>query len=360
MAEPIRYTIDSLTRFVGEALAAGGADRPSADAATRAMMHASRLGVDSHGVRLLPYYLSILASGEANGAPTLTVDQTGSAVAVLDADGALGHLACYRAMETAVTLARESGVGAVTIRRMSHMGAAGAYALWAAEQGMIGFLAANSDAAVRLHDGRDAFHGTSPIAWGAPVPGQRPWLLDMATSAIAMNRILLYRSLGMTLPHDVAVDDTGRSTIDAERALVLSPVGGAFGYKGAGLAGLVEILSAPLTGMKLSTELVPMYAESTGVPRDMGGFALAMNPEAFVSAEIYGAIIARYLANLRSAVPAEDAALKPMAPGDREWAAEAERLANGVPVDPDSIAAFKIFAGRHGLALPDVAVAESA
>ena len=118
------------------------------------------------------------------------------------------------------------GVGAVTIRRMSHMGAAGAYALWAAEQGMIGFLTANSDAAVRLHDGRDAFHGTSPIAWGAPVPGQRPWLLDMATSAIPMNRVLLYRSLGLALPDGVAVDETGRTTMIRPRPRSLSPVGG--------------------------------------------------------------------------------------------------------------------------------------
>src|SRR5262249_26049730 len=134
MTEMTRFAIDSLTRFVEAALAAGGADAPSADAATRAMMHASRLGVDSHGVRLLPYYLSVIASGEVNGRPALTLERKAGAAAVLDADGAIGHLACYRAMAEAVALARDSGVGAVTIRRMSHMGAAGAYALWAAEQ----------------------------------------------------------------------------------------------------------------------------------------------------------------------------------------------------------------------------------
>ena len=141
---------------------------------------------------------------------------------MLDADGALGHLACYRAMEEAVDIARTHGIGAVTIKRMSHMGAAGAYALWAAEQGHIGLLTANSDAAVRLHDGRDAFHGTSPIAIGAPAPGQRPWLMDMATSAVPFNRVLLYRSLGITLPAGVAVDETGRPTTNAEAARVLS------------------------------------------------------------------------------------------------------------------------------------------
>ncbi len=353
--EPQRFTVDSLARFLKAALSAGGADAPSADAATRAMMHASRLGVDSHGVRLLPYYLSVIASGEVNGRPAITVSRVASAAATLEADGAIGHLACYRAMEEAMDIARGNGIGAVTIRRMSHMGAAGAYALHAAEQGFIGFLTANSDAAVRLHDGRDAFHGTSPIAWGAPVPGERPWLLDMATSAIPMNRVLLYRSLGLSLPADVAVDETGRTTTDPLAARVLSPVGGAYGYKGAALAGLVEILSAALTGMSLSTELVPMYAQSTGRPRDMGGFALAIDPGAFVPAAVYGATMKRYLANIRAAAPAEDAALKPMAPGDREWAVEAERLRDGVPVDPDTVAAFGELAAKLGIELPTMA-----
>lgn len=352
MEDTPRFTLESLSRFVEAALRAGGADSPSADAATRAMLHASRLGVDSHGVRLLPYYLSVLASGEVKGAPSVTVTRKAPAAAVLDADGALGHLACYRAIDEAIGLAKESGIGAVTIRRMSHMGAAGAYALHAAEQGFIGFLTANSDAAVRLHDGRDAFHGTSPIAWGAPVPGERPWLLDMATSAIPMNRVLLFRSLGMALPDEVAVDDTGRTTTDPFAARVLSPLGGAYGYKGAGLAGLVEILSATLTGMALSTELVPMYAQTTGRPRDMGGFALAIDPGAFVSPDVYGAIVTRYVANVRAAAPAADAALPPMAPGDREWAVEEDRLRRGVPVDPDSLASFADIARRHGVELP--------
>src|ERR1700744_3211141 len=121
MSEPQRYTIASLEAFVESALLAGGADAPSARAATRAMMHGSRLGVDSHGVRLLPYYLSVIPSGEVNGHPRLAVERGSGATPVLDAPGAIGHLACYRAMEEAVGIAKTQGVGAVTIRRMSHM-----------------------------------------------------------------------------------------------------------------------------------------------------------------------------------------------------------------------------------------------
>src|SRR5438552_3041805 len=99
---------------------------------------------------------------------------------------------------------------------------------------------ATADAATR------AMMHASRLAVGAPLPGERPWLLDMATSAIPMNRVLLYRSLGLALPDGVAADEAGRTTTDPHAATVLSPLGGAYGYKGAGLAGLVEILSAPL------------------------------------------------------------------------------------------------------------------
>lgn len=352
MSEAVRYEAASLAAFVEAAFHAIGADAATASAATRAMMHASRLGVDSHGVRLLPHYLKVLDGGRVKKAPSLRIERTAKATAVLHADDAIGHLACYRAMEEAVAIARDCGVGAVAIRRQSHMGAAGAYAYWAAEQGMIGFLTANSDAFVRLHDGRDAFHGTSPIAWAAPVPGERPWLLDMATSAIPFNRVLLYRSLGRTLPDNVAADDQGRTTTDPHLATVLSPLGGEYGYKGAALAGLAEILSAALTGMRLSTEIYPMNGEDVATPREMGGFALALDPSAFIPADVYGRIIKTYMANIRQAAAAADATGTPMAPGTREWAVEAGRLENGIPVDPDTVRTFRETAAAHGLTLP--------
>jgi LDH2 family malate/lactate/ureidoglycolate dehydrogenase len=74
-----------------------------------------------------------------------------------------------------------------------------------------------------------------------------------------------------------------------------------------------------------------------------------------VPAAVYGATMKRYLANIRAAAPAEDAALKPMAPGDREWAVEAERLRDGVPVDPDTVAAFGELAAKLGIELPTMA-----
>jgi ureidoglycolate dehydrogenase (NAD+) len=206
MNEVVFVPGDQLEASVLAALLNAGADEPSAMAATRAMMHASRLGVDSHGVRLASHYAKVLVAGRVNPRPSFRETRTAAATAMLDADDGLGHAAAYAGMDLACTIARESGVGAVGIIRSSHFGAAGAYALAGAEAGMISLSVSNTNSAVMLHDGMVPFHGTNPIAVAAPVPDQRPWLLDLATSSIPYNRVLLYRTIGLPLPENVAAD----------------------------------------------------------------------------------------------------------------------------------------------------------
>jgi LDH2 family malate/lactate/ureidoglycolate dehydrogenase len=319
-----------------------GADEPSAHAATRALMHASRVGVDSHGVRLVAHYALALRGGQINGMPQIAVRRTGPAAALLDADDGLGQLAAYRAMEEACALARETGVGAVGVCRSSHYGAAGAYALAAAEMGLIGLSTTNADSIVALHEGTVPFHGTNPIAMAAPVPGHRPWLLDMATSSIPMNRVHLYATLGRGLPEHVAADQTGQPTTDASLAQMLIPLGGAdYGFKGAGLAGLVTILSSMLTGAAPDPAMLPMTGtEDFTTPRNVGHFCLAFDPDRFVGRSTYDILMTQYLAALRasptrSGVPA-------LAPGDREWMVEAERSNTGIPVDHETAAVLGI------------------
>src|SRR5215212_11143527 len=139
------------------------------------MMHASRLGIDSHGVRLAAHYAKVLQTGRVNPHPNMQVKRTGPATAILDADDGLGHHAAYTAMELAAEIAREAGVGVVGVVRSSHYGAAGAYALAGAEAGLIALSVTNADSVVALHGGAERFHGTNPIAVAAPVAGQRPY-----------------------------------------------------------------------------------------------------------------------------------------------------------------------------------------
>lgn len=339
-----------LSAFCMAALEAAGADHASAEACVASMLHGSLHGVDSHGVRLLPHYVQGLKGGRLNPAPRPRLERTAAASGIVHGDNAQGALPTYLAAQEACSFAAEAGVGAVGVRDSSHFGPAGAYALRIAERGMIGLVFGNSDAFVRLHEGASRFHGTNPIAMAAPVPGSDPWLFDMATSAIPFNRVRLYASTGQPLPEGVASDAFGRDIAEPDAVEMLAPLGGAFGYKGAGLAGMAEILAAVLTGGGLSADLLPMGGPDFATPRGLGAFVIALDPGAFAGADALARGMARYLTLLRGSPAVEGGRV--MAPGDREWAERDRRLREGIPLDPDTTTAFRQLARDTGAALP--------
>jgi ureidoglycolate dehydrogenase (NAD+) len=318
------------------ALRAAGADDASTEATTRALMHASLLGVDSHGVRLATHYCKVLQSGRVNGRPALTVSRTAPATAMVDADNGLGAVGSYRAVDLACEIAAETGIAAVGVVRSSHYGAAGAYALAGAERGVFTFSTTNADSLVGVFDGAKAFHGTNPLAFSAPMPkGSRPWLLDMATSAIPLNRVYLYRTLNRPLPEDVAADEHGMAVTDPQAVEMLLPLGAAFGFKGAGLAGVASILAGAFTGGAMDHEMLSMTrGQDWSTPRNLGHFFLAIDPDRFAGRAAYEAAMQSYLAALR-AVP-QSGTGRVMAPGDREWEEADKRRREGIPVDPET------------------------
>ncbi|GAB5427569.1 MAG: Ldh family oxidoreductase [Devosia indica] len=337
-SEAPRFPETLLAERVEMRLAEAGANDASRAAATRAMLHASLVGVDSHGVRLTGHYCRMLAGGRLSKDPQLGVDRRGAGSAMVDGDDGLGHYAAYKAVAVGMELAREAGVGAVGIKNSSHLGAAGAYALAGAEAGFVTFATTNTDSMVALFDGAQKFHGTNPLAFAAPVPGSRPWLLDMATSSIPLNRVLLHRSLDKELPAGVAATPDGEMTTDPHEADMLLPLGGTdYGYKGAALAGVATLFSALLTGTTLDPDFIPMYGgDDISTPRNMGHFVLVIDPDKFAGRAAFGAAITTYLAALRGSPVREGGRV--MAPGDREWEEMDRRRAQGIPVDPDTVA----------------------
>lgn len=341
-----RVNREDLSRFMQAALVAAGADQASAEAVTRALITASRMGTDSHGLRLLPHYLQALKGGRINGAPNMVFHQRLAATGFLDADDGLGHLAGYSAMEHATTMAEVTGMGAVAVGNSSHFGAAGCYALAAAERGYVGMAFCNSDPFVLLHNGATPFHGTNPIAFAAPVEGEAPYLLDMATSSVPWNRVQQFGAIGRELPDQVAADASGKVSRDPSEIAALLPLGGnGFGFKGAGLGGMVEILSSVLSGMQHGFNLLPMGGPDMATPRGVGHFFLAMKPDAFVEEGVFARGLADYLADLRAQPATQNAQV--MAPGDREWRCQAQRDADGIPLDSANQVAYAEIAEEY-------------
>lgn len=343
--------VSSIDRFSRQVLHSADVDILSTDAATRAMLHGSVHGVDSHGIRLLGHYVKAFQGGRLNKRPKISILQKRSGTTVLDADNAHGAVGAFAAIDHAIGNAKEAGIAAVAIQNTSHFGPAGAFSKAAADVGMIALVFGNSDSFVRLFDGAEPFHGTNPISVAVPSGQDNPWLLDMATSSVPFNRVELHQSLKCDLPRGVASDAEGGETTDPFLAEMLAPLGGGdFGFKGAALGGVAEIFSAVLTGMKLSPDIAPMGGPDFMQARGMGAFVVVIDPVAFVAAPLVEAGMIRYLSILRGSKPRLGQCV--MAPGDREWARAAHRQARGIPLDPVTVVSFSQLADDYKVKLP--------
>jgi|SRR5688572_781884 len=340
-----RVTASDVFAFAEHALRAAGADAASAAGCARALLHASLHGVDSHGIRLLPFYVDCVQAGLAKGHPEISVVKVRAAAARVDADGGLGHAPTYRAVEVACGLATEAGIGLAAVIHSTHFGAAGAYALAGAEAGFHCLVLCNTGALVAPFDGAKPLHGTNPIAYAAPASlGREPFLLDMATSAIAWNRLLLSRTLKKDLPPDVAVDAYGDYTTDPEAGQMLAPLGGPrYGYKGAGLAGMIDIMIAALTGMRFGFEQDGKALGDT----ELGHLVIAIDPGLLGDPADVALRVAAYIDAAQS-LSGDGRTVH--AAGGPQWLAKADRSANGIPLPDPLRAELKQMAHNLGLA----------
>lgn len=340
-----------LSAYVNDLLRAAGADAPGAEAVARAVVDASARGVDTHGVRLVPWYMLMLEGGRINKHPNVSFTRKAAAVGHVDADDGFGHRASFLAVEEGIAMARESGVAAITVGRSTHHGASGVYALAAARGGFAAIAMTHADAAVVPFDGVKPFHGTNPIAFAVPAPGEEPMLLDMATSAIPYNRIFLRRATGTPLPPEVAVTKDGAPTVDPFEAAAVLPVGGSgFGYKGAALAAMVDLLCSAFTGMEHGFRIPALAGAGYDKPIPIGHFFLILNPALFQALSSFDARVGEFLSDLRSQ-PAQPGR-RVLAPGDIEKAEAVRRAGNGIPVDGSTWASLEESAKRYGCAVP--------
>jgi len=250
-----KFTAGALRDYMARVLEKAGASSEDAGIAADVLLAADMRGVSSHGIiRLFPYYYHRLRAGLINPDPKLRVISETPATLALDADNGLGHPSAYRAMQRCIEKARVSGAAVATVRHSNHYGIAGYYAMMALPHDMIGLSFTNASSLVAPTHGRTAILGTNPIAVAAPSGVERPYVLDMATSIVPIGKITVYEKAGLELPYGWGVDSTGQVSTDPRQVFyggALMPLGGTEemrGYKGYGLALMVEILSGILAG----------------------------------------------------------------------------------------------------------------
>jgi ureidoglycolate dehydrogenase (NAD+) len=317
----------ALTSFCREVLVAVGLDERDAATVAGSLVAADLRGVATHGVLRLPVYVERMRRGLIATRPSIRVRRTGPATATVDGGNGPGQVVALRAMREAVALAEAAGVGLVSVHGSNHFGAAGWFALHAAERGMIGLALTHAEADVVPFGGRRPALGTNPLAVAVPRGDGPPVLLDMATSGVAMGRVLLARKRGEPIPEDWAVDADGEPTTDPRQVRAVRPMAGPKGY---GLAFVVEVLAGLLSGSRSGTEVRRMH-DDFDEPQGIGHFLGAIDPARFVPPEAFAGSVDRLAGQLKATPPAPgfDEVLLPGEPEDR---AEARHRRDGVPI----------------------------
>ncbi len=332
---------------IGEALLiAAGAPPAEAEIVMRHCTNANLAGHDSHGIIAIPTYIDRVRAGHIVPGAPWEIKQESATTTVIDGHWGFGFVANERAMKLTIEKARKSNVAAATVFRQGHIGRLANYPLMAAKEGMIGMITADSGRSpkhVAPFGGREARLGTNPISFAIPSNLDGPLVLDMATSAVAAGKVSLSAARGKSMPLGWVVDKDGNPTTDPgalKAGGALLPLGGTEGYKGTGLAVIVEILCGLLTGLGFGVE-------PTGRHND-GCFMAVFNVEAFRPLERFKEEVGEFAAYLKSTPPSAGSP-GVFYPGEIEYLTEQDRRANGVDVEDATWKKLAELAAGYGL-----------
>jgi ureidoglycolate dehydrogenase (NAD+) len=328
---------ERLTAFAAACLQRLGLESADAELVAETLVAANLRGVDSHGVVRLPHYATRLRNGTVKPRPNITARRTAASAALVEGDAGMGQLVAVRAMQEAISLARETGVGAVTARNSSHCGACAYFVEMAVKEKMIGVALTHTDSIMVPPGMKRIFLGSNPIAFGAP-GAREPVIIDMSTTHVAWGKVLVARQEGRPIPPDWGVDKDGKPSTDPQQVVGLAPTGG---HKGYALAMMIEILCAQLAGVPFGRHVTKMYGE-LDKPRNLGHFMLALDVARFADRKEFGDGIVRFLDEIRG----EGA----LAPGDPERRSAEQRQREGIALGDATAAELNALAAELGVA----------
>ena len=214
---------------------------------TEAIINAELVGAHSHGLSRVKMYCDRIAKKVINPKPKIKIKKISQSVSHIDANNSIGFVAADLGIKTAIKHAQKTGIGMVAIKGSGHYGLSGYYAEQAVKKNLITMIYTNAPPAVAPHGALKSLFGTNPICFGTPTGTKIPFILDTSISLINRGKIRVAARNNQKIPEGVALDKFGNPTIDAKKALegVQLPIAG---FRGSGLARMVDILSGVITG----------------------------------------------------------------------------------------------------------------
>jgi LDH2 family malate/lactate/ureidoglycolate dehydrogenase len=337
--------LKTLRTCMERVLEADGMSRDHAAQTADVLLDAELRGYGDHGVWFLGEVHKWLRSGALNPAPNIRVVRETDSSLLLDGDKGCGVAASYQAMKWCVERAAERGIATAGIQNSGHFIAAAPFPTWAARQGFVAMAAANVVPLMPAPGGRSKALGTNPFCFAAPTGLDYPLVFDMATSAIAGFKARILAQQGKSVADGLVFNAEGKSTTDPgdlDRGGSLAPVGG---YKGFGLALMVEVLAGVLTGAQ--------FGRNAGVVNGKEGhFFLALNPEIFLPRQEFTSRVDELLQWVKSGQRIEGVD-ELVYPGERGQRRAAELMQSGeVPLDAVAWRTLSDICGEVGVDAP--------
>lgn len=338
-----------LSVWVRRIFVAAGVPPEVAHRVAESLVESNLVGHDSHGVIRVPQYLEMVNDGRINPRAEPRVAHETSSTAVVDGGWQFGQVAARFAMEVALAKASQSGVAAVQLHQSGHIGRLGEYAAQALAKGMVGLVTTNNHGGGQV---LSPFGGVarrlspSPIAIAVPGGPDFPIVLDMTTSVAAEGKVRVKRARGEKLPEGWILDAQGRPSNDPAAFYgpppgSLTPLGGAAGYKGCGLAFMIDVLSGALGGAGCSRPDPPPL-------RGNGAYLQAIDPAAFGARDRFPNEVAGLVEYVKSS-PLAPGFDRIRVPGEVEHEAMVERHRHGIDIEDETWQKLQAAAAELGL-----------
>ena len=342
-----RINASDLRSFAGQVFQTVGVLQEDAKTAAAAMVEANLCGVDSHGVRMLPGYITLIRNGKINPMGQIQVIRETQVIAHLDGNLALGSVVGFHAMQMAVKKAKTSGLGFSLVRNSTHWGRAAFYSTLAAREGCIGICFVNTESNMPPWGAKEPRIGNNPLSVSAPRASGEPVVLDMAMSQAAWYKIVMYNRESRKVPIGWGLDNEGRPT-DNPAAILKSkrmvPMGQ---HKGSGLSLMIDIMTGILSGGKYCGEL---SEEGKGQPWATGYSQafIAIDIVSFIPLEEFQRRVDQLVTYVKGAQTAEGFS-EITVPGERAWQEKAMRERDGIPLDEITLGELHTLANQLGV-----------
>tara|TARA_B100001063_G_scaffold226893_1_gene236860 strand:- start:98 stop:1102 length:1005 start_codon:yes stop_codon:yes gene_type:complete len=247
----------------------------------KAIINAELVGAYGHGLSRLKMYCERISRKVINPRPKIKIKKISSSISHIDANNSIGFVAADIAIKKAIDNAKKTGIGLVAVKNSGHYGLSGYYAEQAVKKNLITMIYTNAPPAVAPHGALKTLFGTNPICFGAPTGSKVPFILDTSISMINRGKIRVAAQNNQKIPEGVALDKFGKPTTDAKKALegVQLPIAG---FRGSGLAWMVDILSGVLTGGNHAGRVKDPFDDFSG-PQNIGHLFITFKTNLFVN-----------------------------------------------------------------------------